>query len=47
MGTPVRCDARLNTTLTPSRTPQVVSRRAVDSGSEVMGEVSPLSAGSQ
>src|SRR3954447_2223118 len=42
MGTPVRCDARLNTTLTPSRTPQVVRRRAVACGSfAVMGEVSP------
>src|SRR3954468_20780869 len=42
MGTPVRCDARLNTTLTPSRTPQVVRRRAVAWGSfAVIGEVSP------
>src|SRR3954451_18124913 len=42
MGTPVRCDARLNTTLTPSRTPQVVRRRAVACGSfAVIGEVSP------
>src|SRR3954464_9353815 len=33
MGRPVRCDARLNSTLTPSRKPQVVSRSAVASGS--------------
>ena len=29
MGTPVRCEARLNTTLTASRSPQVVSSSAV------------------
>ena len=29
IGTPVRCEARLNTTLTPSNSPQVARRSAV------------------
>src|SRR3954452_4860858 len=33
MGMPVRCEARLKITLTPSRSPQVVRRSAVASGS--------------
>ena len=35
MGTPARCEARLNTTLTASRSPQVVSSSAVALGSAV------------
>jgi len=33
MGTPARCEARLNTTLTASRSPQVVNSNAVALGS--------------
>ena len=35
IGTPIRCDARLESTLTSSRMPQMVSRRAVAAGSLV------------
>ena len=35
MGTPARCEARLNTTLTASNSPQVVSSSAVALGSAV------------